>query len=295
MSGNANNLDNSLKNQSRIGSVNFTQRELDVMACIVGGRTSKKSIASTLNISPRTASTHSYNIMQKLQCSSWEYIRTFIEENGYMAELRALYTAILCKAKFQTILKEIQKVIPSHFVCTLFNTDSKTPHITQQIKTSLELVSIKVIEEIPISKLTTESLKTQYIILTSDTSKTNTFNPATYPTLEELTLAIIRFIMRDEKIEPLIAEYEIFCREIQNENIDRKKLGPQKKALPLATHKKLWLIGAICLGLLGVFFIQGGYQSKPSAVKSELKLPEDSALLKRDTLTSKMNKIRDSS
>lgn len=66
----------------KIQGINFSPRELDVMACIMNGRTSKKAIASTLQINPGTAAAHTRNIMQKLNCSSWEHIRDFIERSG---------------------------------------------------------------------------------------------------------------------------------------------------------------------------------------------------------------------
>lgn len=71
-----------------IGGITFSSRELDVIACIVTGRTSRKSIASTLNISTTTVATYIRNIMQKLDCSSWESIRNFVENAGAEEELR---------------------------------------------------------------------------------------------------------------------------------------------------------------------------------------------------------------
>jgi len=64
-----------------ISNVKFTEREIDVMSCIVNGRTSRKSIGTTLLIESTTAGVHIGNIRGKLHCSSWEHIRDFIEKS----------------------------------------------------------------------------------------------------------------------------------------------------------------------------------------------------------------------
>ena len=73
-------LQNNTPSTISIGGVTFTQREVDVIACIINGRTSKKNIAAFLSISPKTITTHTRNIMQKLHCASWEFIPAFIEK-----------------------------------------------------------------------------------------------------------------------------------------------------------------------------------------------------------------------
>jgi DNA-binding CsgD family transcriptional regulator/GTPase SAR1 family protein len=83
-------LQNNTPSPISIGGVTFTQREVDVIACIINGRTSKKNIASFLSISPKTVTTHTRNIMQKLHCTSWEFIPAFIEKchDKYILEKR---------------------------------------------------------------------------------------------------------------------------------------------------------------------------------------------------------------
>ncbi len=52
-----------------INGIHFTSRELDIIACIIGGRAAKK-IASFLLISHKTVAVHIRNIMAKLGCNS---------------------------------------------------------------------------------------------------------------------------------------------------------------------------------------------------------------------------------
>jgi DNA-binding CsgD family transcriptional regulator len=91
----------------KIMGVNFSPRELDVMACIMNGRTSKKAIATTLQINPGTAAAHTRNIMQKLNCSSWEHIRDFIEKSGKMESVQQHLKTVLAREHFDLILGQL--------------------------------------------------------------------------------------------------------------------------------------------------------------------------------------------
>jgi DNA-binding CsgD family transcriptional regulator len=72
-----------------INGVLFTKREFDVIACIINGCTSRKSIANVLSISVGTVATHMVHIRNKLQCSSWEQIRDQTLNTEYMSILRS--------------------------------------------------------------------------------------------------------------------------------------------------------------------------------------------------------------
>ena len=69
-------------NLLKINNIEFTQREIDVITCIMHNRGEKK-IAEILGISAKTVSTHIHNIMRKIQCGSREYIIDFIEFLDY--------------------------------------------------------------------------------------------------------------------------------------------------------------------------------------------------------------------
>ena len=65
--------------RARFGSL--TQREVEVLECIVGGG-SNKTIARQLDISPRTVEFHRANVMQKMQTKSLaELIRSSVITN----------------------------------------------------------------------------------------------------------------------------------------------------------------------------------------------------------------------
>src|SRR5438034_6793800 len=76
-----------------INGINFTHREIDVIACLVNGRGTSKT-AACLFISPRTVITHIRNIMLKLDCNSRESIIDFIEKSPKLSVLRKYYLSL---------------------------------------------------------------------------------------------------------------------------------------------------------------------------------------------------------
>jgi tetratricopeptide (TPR) repeat protein/DNA-binding CsgD family transcriptional regulator len=90
--------DNNMFRHSAKGlhQISFTERELDILSCIISGRTSRKSIASTFNISTATVASYMRSIMQKLECSSLEYVRMYIESENLVESLRERFNAYIC-------------------------------------------------------------------------------------------------------------------------------------------------------------------------------------------------------
>lgn len=89
-----------------IAGINFTQREIDIIACIVKGRSSKK-ISTFLNISPRTVETHVRHISQKLECHSRENIIDFIEKTKCSETLKNYYSCLLVHHAFIKVLSQL--------------------------------------------------------------------------------------------------------------------------------------------------------------------------------------------
>ena len=68
------------ENARIINGINLTQREVDVISCIINIRGTKK-IATILSISLRTVERHIHNIMLKSRCNSQEGIKDFVEKS----------------------------------------------------------------------------------------------------------------------------------------------------------------------------------------------------------------------
>lgn len=91
-----------------IHGINFTAREIDIIACIVNGR-STKSIALLLNISTRTVSVHISNIAFKIGGNFQEQIARFIEESDCYRLVHDHYIYIISVQNFERTLVEISK------------------------------------------------------------------------------------------------------------------------------------------------------------------------------------------
>ncbi len=92
-----------------INGINFTRREIDVIACLLNARGTSK-IASFLSIALRTVITHTRNIMRKIDCNSREGIIDFVEKDNRVAFLRDYYASLVAESAFKKALKEIGKL-----------------------------------------------------------------------------------------------------------------------------------------------------------------------------------------
>ena len=133
--------------QTSINGIHFTAREIDVVACLLGGRSTKK-IAAFLLISSKTVENHIHNIMLKLRCSSRENIIDFLEKSENFSRLKKHYANILIKIAFETALKKASTVATKKLSChvDLYHTyKQKEKHILVfHLKKHLSIVGIKV-------------------------------------------------------------------------------------------------------------------------------------------------------
>lgn len=77
-----------------IGQINFTFREIELIARLIHTRGIKK-IALLMNISPKTAGTHIRNISLKINCNSQDGIIKFIENSGKLEIIKEFYNTII--------------------------------------------------------------------------------------------------------------------------------------------------------------------------------------------------------
>lgn len=89
-----------------VNGIYFTRREIDIIACILSGRSTKK-IALFLSISSRTVENHIRNIMLKLGCRTQEGIIDFIEKSGKFTAIKKYYSSLLIQDIFEKILTKI--------------------------------------------------------------------------------------------------------------------------------------------------------------------------------------------
>ncbi len=133
-----------------INNINFTSRELDIIACLLAGRAAKKT-ASFLSISPRTVEMHLRNIMAKLGCNSRESIIDFIEKSDKFILIKSHYSNLLIKITFELELKKLQELTKNNNIsCLVFHCKKqreKDPFISD-IEKHLKLAGIKTVTKI---------------------------------------------------------------------------------------------------------------------------------------------------
>lgn len=87
--------------------IKFTSRELDIIACIVNNKSTKK-IALILSISPRTVEVYVSNILSKISMNSRESIIDFVETYENFQTINDRYLNLIVEKKFLIILGKIK-------------------------------------------------------------------------------------------------------------------------------------------------------------------------------------------
>ena len=164
-----------LNHFKKIGDINFTLREIDIIACIINNRGDKK-IAFLLSISPRTVSTHVRNIMLKLNCNSKESIIDFVEKFGKTKIFRQYYAELLSEASFNNYLAKIKKLLNnSEITIDIITKESaiaKNIPLLQQLKKHLALANI-VLEINSVTEKSKSTSKTVQLDLYLENSSEN--------------------------------------------------------------------------------------------------------------------------
>ncbi len=130
---------------SAINNISFTQREVDVIACIINNRGEKK-IATLLKISPRTVSAHVHNIMLKIGTNSREGIIDFIEQTGKSTIIREYYLHLLvrnCINKHLSFIASTLNKNGSYYQLYYQHLENEEKEKLQQIEADLKIANVK--------------------------------------------------------------------------------------------------------------------------------------------------------
>lgn len=92
-----------------LNDISFTQREVDVMACLLHMRGTSK-IASLLNIASTTVFTHIQHVMEKLNRHSREEIIDFIEKSHNLVIMKQYYACLVIHTTFEKSLRNSAKL-----------------------------------------------------------------------------------------------------------------------------------------------------------------------------------------
>lgn len=127
-----------------IQNVSFTKREIDVLACLIFGR-SLKGISCFLNIHYKTLEVHVSSIRQKLGFSSRDHIVDALEKSSERDYLAHRYEQIQQSKRFQEILRRAKlsrSILKKGFI--IFYTP-QTKVVTHQLQKQLSLLSCPII------------------------------------------------------------------------------------------------------------------------------------------------------
>ena len=129
-----------------IKGTRFTRREIEIIACLVNGKT-PKGIASLLNISPRTVEVHIYNIFKKFNLNSKEALISFIEKTEQASMLKKFYIQASLCIEFEKILKRASSLVPPKNIIYLVAEENALPQkisFLKDLENILKCIGFKV-------------------------------------------------------------------------------------------------------------------------------------------------------
>ena len=106
----------------QIKGITFTERELDIIACIMHLKGSKK-IAQILGISPRTIEGHIQNLLHKIGVNSREDIKEEIEDSSEIHFIKRRYIEIQIKSLFFEKIKGLKEQNKKQNISCILDSD----------------------------------------------------------------------------------------------------------------------------------------------------------------------------
>jgi len=192
-----------------VNNISFTRREIDMIACILSGRSVKK-IAAILSISPNTVENHIHNIMLKVGCRSQEHIIDYVEQSQQYENLKTYYYWLKIQSIFEGILKKVRNQISQEKEVSLFYTgDLKHPLFQKMVK-DLAISGIRV------STQNNEQKTTGVVIDIEDKKVIIAQKPYTY---YFAVFEIIKITFPDLDLLPYLTEFKGYIEGKEKESI----------------------------------------------------------------------------
>lgn len=284
-----------------INGISFTQREMDVLACLLQVRSTSK-IAVLLNVASSTVITHVRNLMEKTTCNSREGIIDFIERSPKLATIKKYYISLLRYTAFEKSLREIAKLKPKASL-THLNIHVDNPSQRQTLFLHLEnhLKQAGLHAEVQEGKanntlclyLSKEDQKKGSGI--GESSELIDLNP--YPVYYFCVFEILQILLPSLNLKPLIAEFTRLYENNEEEATSSFLEGGFSTNNDEIAHlgkKVRYILSCFCaVGLVGSFSVilleKESNQREVSSLRSELSVPSASIFLNRSELISLIN------
>lgn len=293
-----------------ISGISFTQREIDVLACIVVHNRSEKMIASILSVSPRTIGTHTSNIMKKLGNSTRENIRYIANKSGKLSYIREYYVHLRVYSIFIKVLQYVGKnLVRQNKTLIVNSSDSKRPALIE-LKKYLELANINLEFRGNKSKSFNnqiasicDSTKSETIYLQFEEKTKNGNKEGEYVNLYDpdvfyfSVLKLLKYFVDSSRLDKYIDDFHSEYESIINLNITM----PENTALQgnsVVLKRRIFQFSiAIFLVLIFIFSLQYNIPfNKREVIKSDMPLISSSIMIDRTALLLEMDeKIKRSS
>ncbi len=264
-----------------IGNLQFTIREIDVIACIIHNRGEKK-IANLLSISPRTVSSHVHNIMLKCSLHSKDGVIDFIQKSGKLSYLKQYYISLLVIDTFKRHLDKIKKQINKNNIIWVVYSGEITIQqkpLLSDIEKYFKLANVE-------------------LCLTSDKKLPYDLNTE----LEKIEagdyfiaiLNLLKSIIDKEGIDRIIKEFENEYQSIIEEQPLQEIISaPIKSQFHNIPKIKLGIITSLMiLGIILFLQLKDNFSNiqEPILARSNFILPHDNILLKRTKINEEIEK-----
>jgi len=184
-----------------IENINFTPREIDIIACVLHGRNAK-GIASFLSdeeksIGQKAVETHIMNVKRKIAGYSKESIISFVEKSDKQKIVHDYYLSLVIRNEFREEIRKLSLKIKPYegtiFLVNFETTEEKllVQFLQKNFQLLLPKASIKIQKNLPEASLRSEkpvgvcilpnlqskilnnNILSQFVFLTQNTDKTN--------------------------------------------------------------------------------------------------------------------------
>lgn len=248
---------NSIKNLA------FTFREIDIIACVMHNRGEKK-IASLLLLSPRTVSSHVYNIMGKLGYGTKDQIIDFVETSDKINIIKEYYLHLLIKSNFEQKLIKIASQANRVKLDCYYNKSDKiniSEPLYQSLKKHLQLANIFLHEA------NTTDLNDKLVIDLNDITEQNYYNDL---------LQIISKIINSNLVVEILKEFHDaykLTQDIYEGKTNHLAISNNIESKPWLSQKKLFII-LLVLCLIATFILTFSFKNLGSQEEAENKSSE---------------------
>lgn len=162
-----------------IDGVKLSDRETEILACLVCDQKINKQIAFILSISEKTSQVHISNILKKTGCRSREHLISWIKQSGKLNEFVRFYNQkLLSEFLFKKIIEKTAFIIKEKSQINFTNAcwlihDEKESMYSNYIKKFIDYFSLLGIEKIQI--LPKDKVKNMELVLSKEKQIPNVF------------------------------------------------------------------------------------------------------------------------